>query len=63
MKKCMAPMGVYRYLSDEDFTSLPSAFTFASALRSESHASFRGAVNVSLGSLMTLSTGVYSKDL
>jgi hypothetical protein len=42
---------------------LPDAFTFASGLNPESYRSIEGAINLSLGSLMTLSTGVYPKEL
>jgi hypothetical protein len=42
---------------------LPGLFTFASGLSPESYRSFWGAINVSLGSLITLSTGVYPKAL
>ena len=42
---------------------LPEAFTFASGLNPESYRTIKGAINLSLASLMTLSTGVYPKEL
>ncbi len=43
-------------------TRLPDGFTFVSGLTPDNYDSFAGAINLSLGSLMTLSTGVYSKS-
>jgi hypothetical protein len=42
---------------------LPKAFTFAPGLEAEKYHSFWGALSVSLGGLITLSTGTYPKDL
>lgn len=42
---------------------LPQAFTFASGLNPGSYGSFWGALDVSIGSLITLSTGAYSTSL
>lgn len=41
--------------------ALPQDFSYANGLRGEGFASFLGALNISIGSLITLSTGVYSK--
>lgn len=42
---------------------LPHKFTFVQGLNPANYGSFLGAVNVSLSSLMTLSSGAYSKSL
>jgi uncharacterized membrane protein len=42
---------------------LPEAFTFSSGLSPRHYGTFIGALDVSLGSLITLSTGVYSTSL
>jgi hypothetical protein len=43
--------------------NLPSRFVFATGLNPEAHASFPGAVNLSLGTLITLSTGIYGNTM